>query len=114
MTVSRLRPPRAAPVVTAFHRWLYDRPDETWKTMTWLGVPLLQQPMDLYILQELVCRLRPDWIVETGTFRGGSALFLATIQQYVNAFGGVITIDHEPQEGRPDHDRIEYILGNSV
>jgi cephalosporin hydroxylase len=93
---------------------LYDRPDETWKTMTWLGVPLLQQPMDLYMLQELVCTLIPDWIVETGTFRGGSALFLAHLLEYVNPYGGVITIDCEARDDRPDHDRIEYVTGNSV
>jgi cephalosporin hydroxylase len=44
---------------------------------TWLGTQVLKNPFDLWIYQELLARTRPDVIIETGTFAGGSALYLA-------------------------------------
>jgi len=37
----------------------------------------------------------PDFIVETGTFRGGSAALWAMVLQQINPEGRVITIDIE-------------------
>lgn len=45
----------------------------------WMGLPILQLPEDLIRLQEVLFRLRPDVIVETGIFGGGSLLFAASI-----------------------------------
>ena len=36
-------------------------------TFTWLGRPIIQLPEDLIRVQEVVYRLRPDVIVETGS-----------------------------------------------
>ena len=41
------------------------------RNFSWFGRPLRQLPEDLMRLQEVVCRLRPDVIVETGGFDGG-------------------------------------------
>lgn len=48
-----------------------------WDNLQFLGVPVLKNPLDLWMVQDLIHRIRPDFIVETGTFRGGSALFWA-------------------------------------
>src|ERR1700680_259082 len=61
---------------------------------SWFGMPILQLPEDLLRLQEVVYQLRPDVIVETGVFRGGSLLFHATLCQALGR-GRVIGIDLE-------------------
>ena len=64
----------------------------TWQATLWLGVPLLKCPLDLWVYQELIYDQRPDLIVETGTWRGGSALFLACVCEMVG-HGRVVSID---------------------
>ncbi|MBU6496948.1 MAG: class I SAM-dependent methyltransferase [Rhodospirillales bacterium] len=46
---------------------------------TWMGRPVIQLPEDLIRIQELVWRLRPDVIVETGVAHGGSLVFYASL-----------------------------------
>ena len=52
--------------------------------LSWLGHEMLKCPMDLWIYQELIHRERPDLIVEIGTYKGGSALFLASLCDLVD------------------------------
>lgn len=59
---------------------------------SWFGRPILQLPEDLVRLQEAVFRVRPDVIVETGVFRGGSMLFHASLCEALGK-GRVIGID---------------------
>jgi cephalosporin hydroxylase len=60
----------------------------------WFGLPLLQLPEDVMRLQEVIYQVRPQVIVETGVFRGGSLLFHATLLQALGG-GHVIGIDRE-------------------
>jgi cephalosporin hydroxylase len=60
----------------------------------WMGHPVLQLPEDLIRLQEAVYRIRPDVIVETGVFQGGSLMFHATLCQALGK-GRVIGIDNQ-------------------
>lgn len=48
-----------------------------WSTFSWKGRQLLQFPDDVLRLGEALWRLRPDVIVETGVYDGGSTLFFA-------------------------------------
>ena len=48
-----------------------------WQHMYVHNVPIMKNPLDLWIMQQLVYETRPDFIVETGTAFGGSALFWA-------------------------------------
>lgn len=45
---------------------------------TWLGRPVIQTPMDLYAIQELIWTCRPDLIIETGIAHGGSLVMSAS------------------------------------
>jgi cephalosporin hydroxylase len=112
-TVDAGQPTPAPPpdVVEAFHRLYYDT--EVWKDTHWLGVPIQKCPLDLWIYQEILWELRPDLVVETGTFQGGSALFLASMCDLLGR-GRVVTIDVHPREGRPAHERIAYLTGSST
>lgn len=68
--------------------------NERWYEHNWLGVPIWQMPEDLIRLQEICVEVQPDWIVETGTKFGGSAIFFASLLELTGKReGGVITID---------------------
>jgi cephalosporin hydroxylase len=105
--------PRAEASTRRFHRLYYDRRPQTWSNTSWLGTKVAKCPLDLWVYQELVHELRPALVVETGTFRGGSALFLASCLDLVD-HGRVVTIDVEPRPGRPPHPRITYLTGSST
>jgi len=68
--------------------------NERWYEHQWLGVPIWQLPEDLIRLQEICFEVRPDWIVETGTKFGGSAIFFASLLELLgNRHGGIVTVD---------------------
>lgn len=95
-------------VVDAFHTLFYYSPG-AWSA-TWLGVPILQNPMDMWALQEVIVESKPELIIETGTAYGGSALF------YASVFGGeVVSVDLQEQfKPRYTQPRITFLKGNSV
>ena len=68
--------------------------------------------MDMWIYQELIWKIKPDYIIETGTFRGGSALYYSHLFD-LQGQGEVITIDVMERPNRPEHDRIHYLIGSS-
>lgn len=63
-------------------------------TFTWLGRPVIQLPEDLIRIQELVYKIRPDVIIETGVAHGGSLIFYASLCELMGK-GRVIGIDVE-------------------
>jgi cephalosporin hydroxylase len=81
--------------------------------LSWFGYRLAKCPLDLWIYQELITRTRPDFMIETGTFHGGSALYFAMLMDHLG-HGRVITIDIEAKPDRPEHPRISYITGSSI
>ncbi len=101
--------------VRRFHDLYCQSPERTWKNTFWLGVPLIKCPLDLWIYQEILYDegTRPDLIVETGTMRGGSAHFLASIMDVVGS-GRIVTVDNRFLEERPQHPRITYLTGSST
>jgi len=73
-----------------FHK-LYEK-KRIWENTTWLGIPMWKFPFDAFIIQELIFKIKPDNIIETGTNFGGSALFYASILELLG-HGKVITVD---------------------
>lgn len=45
----------------------------------WLGRPIIQYPQDMVGMQELIWRVRPDLIIETGIAHGGSLVLSASM-----------------------------------
>lgn len=100
-------------LVREFHKLYYYNSKKTWENTYWLGVSTLKCPLDLWLYQEMIVDIRPDVIVETGTFRGGSALFLASICELVGN-GKVFTIDIDGNQDKPKNERISYFTGSST
>lgn len=45
----------------------------------WMGRPIIQYPQDIVAMQEIIWRVRPDLIIETGIARGGSLVLNASM-----------------------------------
>jgi cephalosporin hydroxylase len=45
----------------------------------WMGLPIIQDPQDIAATQEVIWRIQPDVIVETGVARGGSLVLSASV-----------------------------------
>ena len=107
-------------IIEDFHKLYYD--SETWRTnlTSWMGVITWKCPFDLWVIQELLFKVQPDFLIETGTAFGGSALFFASFDMIGK--GQVITIDNNSSpfvskadvKKRPIHSRILYITGSST
>jgi len=82
-----------------------------WRETTWLGHRVAKAPTDLFVYQEIVQRVAPDWIIETGSANGGRALFLASICELLD-HGQVISIDTKVADERAEHPRITYLEGS--
>lgn len=87
---------------------------------SWLGRPMIQYPQDIIALQEIIWRVKPDLIVETGIARGGSLVFYASMLELLG-HGQVLGIDIDIREhnrraieSHPCFKRIALIEGSSV
>ena len=63
-------------------------------TFTWMGRPIIQIPEDIVRMQEVIYRVRPDVIIETGIAHGGSLVFSASLCALMGR-GRVIGVDIE-------------------
>jgi cephalosporin hydroxylase len=70
---------------------------------SWLGRPVIQHPEDLVAMQEIIWRVRPDVIIETGVAHGGSLIFYASMLQLLGNEGFVVGIDVDIRT----HNRVE-------
>lgn len=110
---------REAGIVEAFNR-LYARTHIASRNITWMGVEIQQNPCDCWMMQEIIWELRPDFIIETGTYTGGSALFYASVLDRLDPDRGkVITVDMNPMVDQVSShrlfgERVEVIRGDSV
>ena len=88
---------------------------------TWLGRPLIQLPQDMVAVQELVWRVKPDLIIETGVAHGGSLIYSASLLELIGGAGRVVGVDIDIRahnraeiEKHPLAHRIQLIQGSSV
>ena len=89
-------------------------------TFSWLGRPIIQLPDDMFRTQEVIHRLRPDVIIETGVAHGGSLIFYASLCEAMGK-GQVIGVDIEIRAhnraaiaAHPLSRRIQLIEGSSI
>jgi cephalosporin hydroxylase len=89
-------------------------------SFTWLGRPIIQLPEDMFRVQEVIYKIKPDVIIETGIAHGGSLVFYASLCKAMGR-GRVIGIDIEirphNRKAIEEHELFKYITiveGNSV
>jgi cephalosporin hydroxylase len=99
-------------VTDAFHKAFYTS-RFTHNLTNYRGVPILKNPMDLWIYQEILWDLQPTLIIETGTAFGGSAVFFGDMLAR-RGRGHVISIDIEPHETLLPHPHVSYVTGSST
>lgn len=95
------------------HRWIHQG--------TWLGEPVLNLPQDMFALQEIIFKTRPEYIIEVGVAWGGSLLFYSTLLEVLGG-GEIIGVDifipDDLKERLNSHgklsERIHLIDGSSV
>lgn len=94
------------------HRYSYN--------FSWMGRPIIQYPQDMVAMQEILWRVQPDLIIETGIAHGGSLVFYASICELIGR-GEVLGIDIDIREhnrtaieAHPMAHRISMLQGSST
>lgn len=92
----------------------------------WLGRPIIQNPVDILAMQEIIWSVKPDLIIETGIAHGGSLIFSASMLELNAACGGnqyaeVLGVDidirahnYDAIVAHPMAKRISMIQGSSI
>ena len=102
----------------------------------WMDRPIIQYPQDMVAMQELIWKVKPDLIIETGIAHGGSLIMSAsmlallelcesietgTVMDPKNAKRKVLGLDidirqhnREAIEAHPMSSRIQMIQGSSI
>ncbi len=93
---------------------------------SWLGRPIIQNPIGMVAMQEIIWNVKPDLIIETGIAHGGSLIFSASMLALNSTCGGpydaeVLGIDIDIRahnrkaiEEHPLFNRITMIEGSSI
>lgn len=102
----------------------------------WCGIPIFQYPQDIVQVQELIWKIKPDLIIETGIAKGGSMILSASMMllldiektkktnkavDFSNPKRKVLGIDvdirkenHERIISHPFYNYIQMIKGSSI
>lgn len=86
----------------------------------WMGVPIIQTPIDILVTQEIIWATKPQLIIETGVARGGSVVMYASLLEMLGE-GRVLGIDIDIRhhnmatlDAHPMRKRIDLIVGSSI
>jgi cephalosporin hydroxylase len=95
------------------HGWIHQN--------TWMGEPLLNLPQDMFAIQDIVWRTRPEFIIEVGVAWGGGLLFGATLLEMLGGkkvIGIDIFMPPDLRQRLSSHgklsERLELIEGSST
>ena len=112
---------------SAAYNFLVESADVNYSyNFSWMGRPIIQYPQDMIALQEIIWKVKPDLIIETGIAHGGSLIFTASMLTLLEACGEiengqVIGIDIDIREhnkkaieAHPMSKRITMFEGSSI
>lgn len=100
-------------VVANYHKWYHRNGAATYNDTRWLGTATQKCPLDAWVFQEILFEAKPDVLVETGTYKGGSSFYYASVMDLLQR-GRVLTVDIEDYPGKPRHPRVQFFLGSST
>lgn len=112
------RPPKSESEISAeriegFMTWYYENQQTTFSNTYWRGMRVIKVPLDAWIFQEIIHENPPDVLIETGSYKGGSANYFASLFD-MEKRGRILTVELENFTDRPRHPRITYFTGSSV
>jgi cephalosporin hydroxylase len=88
---------------------------------SWMGRPIIQLPQDIMAMQEIIYKVKPDLIIETGIAHGGSLIFSASMLELIGEDGKVLGIDIDIREANrleieknSMYKRITMLEGSSI
>ena len=91
-----------------------------WENLWFHNVRLIKNPLDLWMMQQVIYEVQPDFIIETGTWRGGSALYWANVLEGMGLEKSrVLTVDIQDSTQQASTDRfwkkyVDFYLGSST
>lgn len=95
------------------HRWIHQN--------TWFGEPVLNLPQDMFAIQDIIWRTRPEFVIEVGVAWGGGMLFEAALLEMLGGqkvIGIDIFIPPDLRQRLASHgklsERLELIEGSST
>lgn len=102
------------PAALSYLKWYHET--NVWKGVAYRGVRTLKLPSDMWNYQEILFAHDVDWVIETGSRHGGSAIYFADLLRNMDRAGKVFSIDLQPElDPRAASDpRVEFITGDSA
>lgn len=95
------------------HRWVHQT--------SWLGEPILNLPQDMFAIQEIIFKTRPQYVLEIGVAWGGAMLFYATLLEVLDGkkvIGVDIFLPDDLRRRLMTHgrisERLELVEGSSI
>jgi cephalosporin hydroxylase len=91
-----------------------------WENLWFHNVRLIKNPLDLWMMQQVIYEVQPDFIIETGTWRGGSALYWASVLESMGLEKSrVLTVDIQDSTQQASRDQlwkkyVDFYLGSST
>jgi len=118
-------------------KWVQESMDRKYVyNFDWMGRPIIQYPQDMFAVQELIWKVRPDLVIETGIAHGGSLILSASMLALLDMCDAItegttinprkssrkvigIDIDIRPHnltaiEAHPMASRIQMFQGSSI
>lgn len=92
---------------------LYHQEQIVYTKTTWMGLPILKTPLDCWIYQELLWTVRPEIVLELGSYVGGSTLFFGHLLDALGQ-GQVISVDIDRTPYRASHPRVLELTGDAT
>jgi len=105
-------------IADAFHVLYYHSSVWNHHRTQWLGVGIFNNPLDMWVKQEIIFETKPTLIIETGSAMGGSALYFAGILDQMGR-GRIVSVDIQDENSgmglpKAQHKRITFLKGDSV
>ncbi|MEO5340840.1 MAG: cephalosporin hydroxylase family protein [Magnetococcus sp. MYC-9] len=89
-----------------------NRRDDRQAINAWGGVQVVKFPSDCFAIQALLCRCRPQVVVELGSYLGGSASFMASFA-HLAGIESIVSVDIGVRP-RPAIPIVTFLVGDTT
>src|SRR5258706_535826 len=90
---------------------IYHQKKNVYDKVRWMGIKTLKNVLDCWIYQEIMWDVKPDVLIEIGSYAGGSTMFFCNIFDLLG-FGQVLSVDIDRSLYQAKHPRLLDITGD--